>query len=133
MATFPLEDYLLIAGAVLSLEAEQVLAVVRVGEAESALAAPFATFGGEVFYPDPVQRAGVLASRIVRNHALPDGNKRTALICMLELLERGYILIASQDERAEAIEQLASQELTEPAFIRWLEGHVARSDSDAAT
>ena len=77
--------------------------------------------------------AGVLASRIVRNHALPDGNKRTALICRLELLEHdGYILIASHDERSEAIEQLASQELSEPAFIRWLEGHVARSYSDAA-
>src|SRR5204863_250101 len=39
------------------------------------------------FYKHPIQRAAVLASRIIRNHALPDGNKRVALLMMDDYLE----------------------------------------------
>lgn len=102
------------------------LASVRLGQAESALAAPFASFAGVAFYDEPVQRAAILASRIVRNHPLLDGNKRAALICMIELLARdGFALTATQDERAEAIERLASREVTEEEFVSWLRGHTA--------
>ena len=129
MLTYPLEDFLLTAEAVLGTEAEQLLPAVRLGEAESALAAPFASYGGEAFYPDPVDRAGILASRIVRNHPLPDGNKRTALLCMLDLLDQaGYTLSATQDKRAEAIERLAARELSESDFLSWLARHVVPDD-----
>lgn len=52
--------------------------------AESALNAPAAAYGGVEFYPEPHQKAAVLYSRLVRNHPLPDGNKRVAFICMIE-------------------------------------------------
>lgn len=52
---------------------------------------PFASFGGQDFYPDPIQRAGILCSRLVRNHPLPDGNKRTAYLSMLMFLDTNGI------------------------------------------
>ena len=44
--------------------------------ADSALHAPQAGFGDTDFYPDPYDKAAVLACRIAWNHPLPDGNKR---------------------------------------------------------
>jgi death on curing protein len=85
---------------------------------------------GRGVLPDPVERAAILASRIVRNHPLPDGNKRTALLCMLIALdEAGYYLGASQDDRAEAIERLAGAEppLSEPDFVAWVKANVAQA------
>jgi death on curing protein len=74
--------FLQIAERVLEVDADRLKNVTKIGSAESALAAPFASFGGHDFYNDPVQRAAILASRIMRNHPLPDGNKRVALILM---------------------------------------------------
>jgi death on curing protein len=88
MEPLDLEDYLLAAEAILDRPAEELKYVVKIGLAESALAAPFASFGGIDFYPDSHQKAAVLCSRVARNHALPDGNKRVALYLLLDFLLR---------------------------------------------
>jgi death on curing protein len=75
-----LERFVQAAAAVLEIEPQQLVPAIKIPLAESALAAPFANFGGEDFYPDPIERSAILASRIMRNHPLPDGNKRVALI-----------------------------------------------------
>lgn len=93
--------------------------------AESALAAPFAGFGGEDFYSDPITRAAVLASRIVRNHPLPDGNKRVALILMdVHLQSEGFEFDAEPEAIDEVFRALAPRSLTEDDFARWLREHV---------
>lgn len=56
----------------------------RLELAESALHAPAATFGGVEFYLDLARKAAVLASRLINNHPLPDGNKRVGYLCALE-------------------------------------------------
>jgi death-on-curing protein len=66
-----IEQFLMVAEAVLGIDADRLHRVTKIGSAESALVAPFATYGGHDFYPHPIQRAAVLASRIVRNHPLP--------------------------------------------------------------
>lgn len=71
-------DLLAIAERVLGVDAAELLRDVKIGPAESALAAPFASFGGQDFYTDPVQRAAIACSRLVRNHPFTDGNKRVA-------------------------------------------------------
>jgi prophage maintenance system killer protein len=50
----------------------------RIGLADSALAAPQAGFGGVEAYPDFATKAAVLCWHLVKNHPLPDGNKRCA-------------------------------------------------------
>jgi death-on-curing protein len=51
--------------------------------AGSALAAPAAGFGDFEKYPDFATKVAVLLQAITSNHALPDGNKRTALLCAI--------------------------------------------------
>jgi death-on-curing protein len=48
------------------------------GLLESALARPKATVFGQDAYPDIWQKAAALMESLARNHALVDGNKRTA-------------------------------------------------------
>ena len=49
--------------------------------AGSAVAAPAAGFGDHEQYPGFATKAAVLLRAVASNHALPDGNKRTALLC----------------------------------------------------
>ena len=113
-----LADLLLIAEAVLGTPAEDLARVVQIPEAESALAAPFATFAGVVFYSDPAERAAICCSRLIRNHPFPNGNKRVAYGCMREMLERADLPWPrpSQDAAAiaETIEALATRSCRRP-------------------
>jgi death-on-curing protein len=118
---FSIEHLLLAAESVLGVDADSLRNATKIGAAESALAAPFATYGGHDFYNHPVKRAAVLASRIVRNHPLPDGNKRIALLLMeLYLEEQGWHVTYGQVEVANMIEQLAARSCTEDYFHTWL-------------
>jgi death-on-curing protein len=74
-----LEDYLHTAAFVLNLPVETITKTVRLDLAESALHTPQAGWGDVEFYPVFSMKAAVLLVRLVKNHALPDGNKRTAL------------------------------------------------------
>lgn len=124
---YSIEHFLLVAESVLGIDADRLKHATKLGAAESALAAPFATFGGHDFYEHPVKRAAVLASRIVRNHPLPDGNKRVALLLMiLYLEENGWQLTCGQTEVAQAIEHLAAKRNSEDYFHTWLTSRVER-------
>jgi death-on-curing protein len=83
-----LADFLLIAEAVLGVDARELAYAARLNLAESALAAPSATLEGHEFYPTFPEKAAVLCSRLIRNHPLPDGNKRVGYLCLIELVER---------------------------------------------
>jgi death-on-curing protein len=126
MDRLSIEDLLLIAEAVLDISAERLARAARLGAAASALEAPFATHDGRDRYPALGDKAAILCSRLVRNHPLPDGNKRVALLAMLELVARnqGIWLPPRQDMLATAIERLATRELPEASFAAWIRGHV---------
>jgi death-on-curing protein len=83
-----LADFLAISELVLGQTAEDIAFVSRLELAESALHAPGASFGDVEFYPDLVVKAAVLCTRIVKNHPLPDGNKRVGFVCMVEFCLR---------------------------------------------
>ena len=116
-----LADLLATGEVVLEVPADQLQRVMRVAEAESALAAPWFGWGDTLFYETPAERAAVLCSRIVRNHPLPDGNKRAAFLLMLEALGRAGLtfvyLDATPDDVSEVIERLASRDLSEADFL----------------
>jgi death-on-curing protein len=123
-----LADFLLIAEGVLKIPAEQVVRVTRIPGIESALAAPFASFDGIEFYDDPVERAAICCSRIIRNHPLPDGNKRLGYECMREMLERVGAPWPRPSEDAEEIaltvEALAASSISEREFVAWVKRRV---------
>ena len=83
-----LADFLLVAEVATGIPAETLRGLPNLALAESALAAPAASFLGVDFYPEFIDKAAVLCSRIVRNHSLPDGNKRTAFLALVEFVER---------------------------------------------
>lgn len=127
---FALEDFLLAAEHVLGIDAERLISVTKVPLVESALAAPFASFADHDFYEGPVERGAVLASRIMRNHPLPDGNKRVALVLMrLYLLEHGLRLTATPRDIDRTFRAVAGRQLSEPDFQAWLRRHVGPSES----
>ena len=56
------------------------------GMLDSALNAPFQTFGGEDIYPSLQQKAARLCFGLVKNHPFVDGNKRIGAHVMLVFL-----------------------------------------------
>jgi death-on-curing protein len=124
-----LVDLLLIAEKVLSQPAEKLVLVARISSAESALAAPFASFGGHDFYPDPAQQAAICCSRLIRNHPFPDGNKRIAYECMREMLERCELPWPRPREDAveiaETVNALDARTMSEEEFVTWVRARVA--------
>jgi death-on-curing family protein len=126
---FEIGDLLLVAERLLGIDAERLKLVVNIPSVESALAAPSAGVAGQMFYEHPVQRAAILASRIMRNDPLPDGNKRTALYLMdLYLEENGYRFNASAEEIDQMFRALAARKHSEDYFIAWVCSHTTRSD-----
>jgi death-on-curing protein len=125
-------DLLLIGEAVLGVPAERLARMALIPGAESALAAPFASFGGVEFYDDPVERSAICCSRIIRNHPFPDGNKRLGYECMREMLERCGAPWPRPSEDAEEIaatvEALAAREISEREFVRWVKARTELSE-----
>lgn len=83
-----LVDYLLIAEQALGIPAERLARLERLGLADSALNAPAAAFGGTEAYPEFTVKVAVLGWHLIKNHPLPDGNKRCALLSMIEFSQR---------------------------------------------
>ena len=50
---------------------------------ESALEAPFQTFGGKELYPTKLEKAARLCLGLVSNHPFQDGNKRIGVYVMI--------------------------------------------------
>jgi len=119
-----LADYLLIAEHVLGLPAEVIANFNRIGLAASALAAPQAGFGGVEAYPDFATKAAVLCWHLVKNHPLPDGNKRCAFLAVVEFVERnGRTWVPAPgdpDETDQVIRGVASGGMSEADFRDWI-------------
>lgn len=73
-----LEDYTDLAVYLLGADRAVIARLPRIALAESALHAPFASFGGVEAYPSLVEQAAVLVEHLAKNHPLPDANKRAA-------------------------------------------------------
>jgi len=120
-----LADFLLIAEFHTGIDARQLARMDRVvALAESALAAPFAGYRDFALYPNLADKAAIYASRICRNHPLPDGNKRTAYDVMVEFIERNGQAFEHPNgdlmATAGMIERLAAQTVSEDEFRTWV-------------
>jgi prophage maintenance system killer protein len=63
-------------------------------------------------FASPAQRAAIVCSRIIRNHPLPDGNKRASYLCMLIQLERAGLTFKHPDGDQD--------ETANEAFVEWV-------------
>ena len=129
MERLNVEDLLLIGEQVLGVPAERLARVTSLAAAAAAMAAPFALDRGRLRHPTLAEQAAVLCVRLVRDRPLPDGNRRVALLAMLELVARNHGIWTpprgGQEELADTIELVAAGELSEGAFAAWVGGCVA--------
>ena len=96
------------------------------GLLESAVARPQATVFGEDAYPTIHEKAAALLQSLATNHALIDGNKRTAFVAVeLFLALNGRDLLASDADCIVTMLGVAAGDLDELAFAAWLRSHIA--------
>ena len=95
------------------------------GLLESAVHAPFQTFGGEDLYPEPIDKAARLCFGLAKDHPFRDGNKRTAVHAMLVYLTITCISIDYEDEDLEnAILSIADGSMGSEELADWLRNHI---------
>ena len=94
------------------------------GLLESALSAPFQSFGDVDAYPSLPQKAARLCYGLVKNHPFVDGNKRIGAHAMLVFLAVNRTeLIYTQEELSAIILAIAAGEQSYDDLLRWLVDH----------
>lgn len=94
------------------------------GLLESALAAPFQTFGGEPVYPSLQAKAEQLGFGLIRNHPFVDGNKRIGAHTMLVFLAvNGIELRYEQQELIDIVLSVAAGQIDRQGLLQWILDH----------
>jgi len=94
------------------------------GKLEAAVAAPYASMFGEDLYPDLAAKAATLFWGIARSHGFSDGNKRVALVAVLDMLDRHQHKLAVDDEGLYSFVITAADDLTRDEVSAWFREHV---------
>ena len=90
------------------------------GLLESALEAPFQSFGETDAYPSIQQKAARLGFGLIRNHAFLDGNKRIGAHAMLVFLSlNGIELTYTQSELSDLILAVAAGAQNFDDMVKW--------------
>ena len=88
---------------------------------DSALKAPFQTFGGNDLYPDILDKASQLCYSLIENHPFADGNKRIGVHLTLLFLKLNNIeLRYSQQELIDFGLGVASGKLNKDDTKDWM-------------
>ena len=91
---------------------------------DSALAAPFQSFGGMDFYPSIEEKAARLGYGLAANHPFHDGNKRIGAHAMLAFLSlNGIKLSYTTDELSDIFLSIASGNTDESELLDWINSH----------
>lgn len=96
------------------------------GLLDSALEAPFQTFGGQELYPGDMDKIVRFGYGLIGNHPFHDGNKRIGALVLLTLLElNGYLVNATDNELSEVIYAVASRSdgKTYEDLLSWVNAH----------
>ena len=94
------------------------------GILESALYAPFQTFGNVEPYSSLQQKAARLGFGLIMDHPFIDGNKRTGTHTMLVFLALNNIdLEYTQQELSETIMQIAAGNYSFEYLFKWIINH----------
>jgi len=95
------------------------------GLLDSALHAPFQSFGGHDFFPTTVDKAVRLCVGLVHNHPFQDGNKRVGAMALLTMLDLNHIeLRTNSQELADVILKLAADEINDEFLLQWVEDRI---------
>lgn len=97
-----------------------------IGLLESAVNAPFQSFGSCDVYPTIYQKAARLGFGLAQNHAFIDGNKRIAALAVLVFLKNnGVNLNCTEFELFSMFMRLAASEVSYDDLVIWIREHEA--------
>ena len=92
---------------------------------DSAIYAPFQTFGGNELYPTIIEKATRLGFGLIKNHPFIDGNKRIGTHSMLTFLAiNNFIVECSEEDLIEIIIRVADGSFDYVDFLNWLMEHI---------
>jgi len=122
-----LDDWTHLAAEVLGVELSTISFTADLHLADSALHAPQASFGENDAYPSLLDKAAVLGWHLVKNHPLPDGNKRCTLVAMVVFLKLNGIgwTTPTVDEAVATMLAVAAGRLDAVGLAAWLRAHAA--------
>lgn len=96
------------------------------GLLDSAINAPFQSFGGSELYPTLLEKAARLGFGMIKNHPFVDGNKRIGTHTMLVFLELNHQELQYTDEELiDLILGIAASKYDEKHLLLWLQQHLA--------
>jgi len=91
---------------------------------ESAVNAPFQTFGGKYIYKTIEAKAARLGFSLIKNHPFVDGNKRIGILVMITFLELNSIsLTYTEDELIALGLGLADGSIGDKMLLDWIISH----------
>ena len=91
---------------------------------DSALKAPFQTFGGNELYPDVYDKASQLCYSLIENHPFADGNKRIGVHLTLLFLKLNNAEIEyTQKELSDFGLSVASGKMSKDEIKAWFLAH----------
>ena len=95
------------------------------GLLDSALNAPFQSFGGYEFFPTVVDKAVRLCIGLVQNHPFHDGNKRIGTMALLTTLDLNNIeLHTNSSELSDIILQFAAGIVDDEYLLQWVKDRI---------
>jgi death-on-curing protein len=88
---------------------------------DSAVNAPFQTFGGEYLYRTLETKAARLGYSLIKNHPFVDGNKRIGMLAMMVFLElNGAGLTCSDQDIIKIGLKLDVGEMDDKQLLEWI-------------
>ncbi|MBR0186922.1 MAG: type II toxin-antitoxin system death-on-curing family toxin [Synergistaceae bacterium] len=91
------------------------------GLLDSALNAPFQSFGNIEFFPTVIEKAVRLCVGLVQNHPFHDGNKRVGAMVLLSTLKRNNIRLKTNNaELTSIILDLAAKRIDSDFLLSWV-------------
>ena len=92
-----------------------------IGRLEAAVASQYQAVFGEELYVGAHAKAAAMIRGIVADHPFADGNKRTAMLAGLTLLEvNGYVFEGVSGELEDFAVQIATDHLSVEEIANWL-------------
>ena len=91
---------------------------------DSAIHRPYASLSDQELYSSLEEKAAAILESIVNNHPFLDGNKRVGyVLCRLTLLDHGYDINATQQEKFELVMSVSRGDWQFENIVEWLRVH----------
>lgn len=104
------------------------------GRLEAAIATQTQNVFGVELYPTVTEKTAAIIRSIIADHPFVDGNKRTAMLTGLTLLEINNVRFTAQTGEIENFAvQIATDKFDVPAIANWLHNHIDSSESQRSS